>query len=97
MGMVRMTGKRFTVDEDGYFDKINHRYVTIDYLMDLVNRLDEENKQFRIEKDTAQKQHSYELDKKLEYKSELIDLKKENQALKRRLMIMQDKVKGLMK
>ena len=35
--------KRFTVDEDGYFDKINHRYVTIDYLMDLVNMLDEEN------------------------------------------------------
>lgn len=38
-----MTAKRFTVDEDGYFDKINHRYVTIDYLMDLVNMLDEEN------------------------------------------------------
>ena len=38
-----MTGKRFTVDEDGYFDRINHRYVTIDYLMDLVNMLDEEN------------------------------------------------------
>ena len=43
-----MTEKRFTVDSDGkYWDSINHRYVTIDYLMDLANHLTMENEQLK--------------------------------------------------
>ena len=41
--------------------------------------------QLPIEKDTIQKQHSYELTKKLEYKSKLIDTQKQNQELKQLL------------
>ena len=37
--------KRFTIDENGkYFDKKEMRYVTVDYLMDLVNRQDQQIK-----------------------------------------------------
>ena len=43
--------------------------------------LEKENEQLQIEKDTIQKQYSYELTKKLEYKSKMIDLKKGNKTL----------------
>ena len=47
-----MTEKeRFTVDSDGnYWDKINHRYVNLDYLFRLVDELDTklDNKQHTI-------------------------------------------------
>ena len=55
MGGHETMTKRFTVDENGYFDKQAMRYVTIDYLMDLVNEQDqrikeltEDNKQYEI-------------------------------------------------
>lgn len=55
MGGNETMTKRFTVDEKGYFDKQAMRYVTIDYLMDLVNEQDqkikeltEDNKQYEI-------------------------------------------------
>ena len=41
--------KRFTVDEKGYFDKKAMRYVTIDYLMDLVNGQDQKIKELEQE------------------------------------------------
>ena len=41
MGGHETMTKRFTVDEKGYFDKKAMRYVTIDYLMDLVNEQDQ--------------------------------------------------------
>lgn len=45
-----MTEKRFTIDSDGkYWDKINQKYVTIDYLMDLSNYLIKENEQLKDE------------------------------------------------
>lgn len=47
-----MTEKeRFTVDSDGkYWDKINHKYVNLDYLFRLVEELDSklDNKQYTI-------------------------------------------------
>jgi hypothetical protein len=44
MGGNETMTKRFTVDEKGYFDKKAMRYVTIDYLMDLVNEQDQQIK-----------------------------------------------------
>ena len=41
--------KRFTVDEKGYFDKKAMRYVTVDYLMDLVNGQDQQIKGLKKE------------------------------------------------
>ena len=40
--------KRFTVDENGYFDKQAMRYVTIDYLMDLLNEQDQQIKEYKM-------------------------------------------------
>jgi hypothetical protein len=45
MGGNETMTKRFTVDEKGYFDKKAMRYVTIDYLMDLVNEQDQRIKE----------------------------------------------------
>lgn len=45
MGGNETMTKRFTVDEKGYFDKKAMRYVTIDYLMDLVNGQDQQIKE----------------------------------------------------
>lgn len=42
MGGDETMTKRFTVDENGYFDKQAMRYVTIDYLMDLLNEQDQQ-------------------------------------------------------
>ena len=46
MGGNETMTKRFTIDENGkYFDKKEMRYVTVDYLMDLVNRQDQKIKE----------------------------------------------------
>ena len=43
-----MTAKRFTVDSDGkYWDKLSNKYVTIDHLFYLVEKLEEENEQLK--------------------------------------------------
>jgi hypothetical protein len=45
-----MTDERFTVDSDGkYWDRIEKRYVTIDNLFTLVEKLDRENEQLKEE------------------------------------------------
>ena len=45
-----MTEKRFTIDGDGkWWDKKEHKYVTIDHLFDLVEKLDKENEQLKKE------------------------------------------------
>ena len=51
--------KRFTVDEKGYFDKKAMRYVTIDYLMDLVN---EQDQQIKETKDAFYEAHKQQQD-----------------------------------
>ena len=66
---------------------MTEKRLNIDLIEDLfvreeLIRLYEENEQLQIEKDTLKKQHTYELTKKLEYKSKLTDLKKENKQLK---------------
>ena len=88
-----MTEKRFTetvstgiVTDNVTGKEYNCEMRIDDELLELLNELHEENEQLRIEKDTIQKQHSYELNKKLEYKSKLIDLKKENEQLKQALI-----------
>ena len=46
--MIRMTAKRFTVDSDGkYWDTVSKKYVTIDHLFYLVEKLEKENEQLR--------------------------------------------------
>lgn len=88
-----MIKKRFTCDNDYYKGLILKDNLTNEILEEdgiggydnacnKLNELADENEQLRIEKDTIQKQHSYELTKKLQYKSKLIDLKKENEQLK---------------
>lgn len=47
MGGNETMTKRFTVDEKGYFDKKAMRYVTVDYLMDLVNGQDQQIKELK--------------------------------------------------
>lgn len=43
-----MTAKRFTVDSDGkYWDRESNKYVTIDHLFYLVEKLEEENEQLK--------------------------------------------------
>ena len=43
-----MTANRFTVDSDGkYWDRLSHKYVTIDHLFYLVEKLEKENKQLK--------------------------------------------------
>ena len=45
-----MTAKRFTVDSDGkYWDRLSHKYVTIDHLFYLVEKLEKENEQLKEE------------------------------------------------
>ena len=85
--------KQFTFDRDTVAPNIKTPIVfkeegerlSIGEVLDKLNDLYEENQELLIEKDTIQKQHLYELTKKLEYKSELIDLKKENEQLKEKL------------
>lgn len=67
-------------DYQAFADSLNG-----DEVVKLLNVLNDKNDQLRIAKDNIQKQHSYELIKKLEYKSELIDLKKENEELKKHI------------
>ena len=71
MGGNETMTKRFTVDEKGYFDKKAMRYVTIDYLMDLVNGQDQQIKE--LTNDNKQ------------YKILVDSLKDKNQKLKLRL------------
>ena len=43
-----MTAKRFTVDSDGkYWDTVSNKYVTIDHLFYLVEKLEKENEQLK--------------------------------------------------
>ena len=43
-----MTAKRFTVDNDGkYWDRLSNKYVTIDHLFFLVEKLEKENEQLK--------------------------------------------------
>lgn len=88
-----MIEKRFQIDDEGDITEFKSDGKWIDCwqyangkhwesLCDKLNHLYEENEQIQIEKDTLNKQHTYELTKKLEYKSKLIDLKKENEQLK---------------
>ena len=43
-----MTAKRFTVDSDGkYWDTVSKKYVTIDHLFYLVEKLEKENEQLK--------------------------------------------------
>lgn len=43
-----MTAKRFTVDSDGkYWDTISNKYVTVDHLFYLVEKLEKENEQLK--------------------------------------------------
>lgn len=45
-----MTAKRFTVDSDGkWWDRVSHKYVTIDHLFYLVEELEKENEQLKEE------------------------------------------------
>lgn len=81
-----------TISENEFDEKVEYEdyqafadSLTGDEVVELLNELHEKNEQLRIEKDTIQKQHSYELYKKLQYKSKLIDLKKENEQLKKRI------------
>ena len=83
-----MTGKRFSHNGVVIIDHLKKDLIYINGKEDLlelaeyVDKLQEENEQLQIEKDTLKKQHTYELTKKLEYKSKLTDLKKENKQLK---------------
>jgi len=88
-----MTGKRFKLGD--YSNNLQEIWFDEDYIIvrqddaerlcELLNNFNNENKQLTIEKDTIQKQHSYELTKKLEYKSKLIDTQKQNHELKQLL------------
>ena len=47
-----MTAKRFTVDSDGnWWDRVSHKYVTIDHLFYLVEKLEKENEKLKSELD----------------------------------------------
>ena len=78
--MIRMTSKRFYRNRGTIWE--NDKSMSLGEVEDKLNALYEENEQLQIEKNTLKKQHTYELTKKLEYKSKLTDLKKENKQLK---------------
>ena len=80
-----MTDKRLFGVVKGHREHITDhtgRLYSDSEVADLLNTVHEENEQLQIEKNTLKKQHTYELTKKLEYKSKLTDLKKENKQLK---------------
>ena len=46
--MEQLTANRFTVDSDGkYWDRLSNKYVTIDHLFYLVEKLEKENEQLK--------------------------------------------------
>ena len=105
-----MTEKRFTIDSDGkYFDKLTQKYVTIDYLFDLVNELnDEVNLQQTIIKMKREQLNSLKAENEqlkqtidrltldnTKQKKVLNATKKENEQLKQQLQDCKDKYNHL--
>ena len=83
-----MSEKRFEyIPLDGFED--NGEFITPHQVVNLLNEYYEENMELK-----SKSKMIYERDA---YKKSYEDLKEENKELKRRLVIMEDKVKGLMK
>ena len=71
-----MTAKRFTVDSDGkYWDIVSKKYVTIDHLFYVVEKMEKENEQLRT------KNNAYIQDIEV-FKEENTHLKLKNEELK---------------
>lgn len=69
-----MTAKRFTVDSDGkYWDRESNKYVTIDHLFYLVEKLEKENEQLKSS-DTI-----------TDLETEIMNLKEENKFLRNKV------------
>lgn len=94
-----MTSKRFTVDSDGkWWDIVSHKYVTIDHLFYLVEKLEKENEQLlkeKIDAETKLYKANEQLLMQMDYDNlckenqdmefELIKIKKENEQLKKEI------------
>ena len=71
-----MTANRFTVDSDGkYWDRLSHKYVTIDHLFYLVEKLEKENEELK-------KQREELFIRERDTKNDWRELKQENEKLK---------------
>ena len=79
--------KRFTVDSDGkYWDRLSNKYVTIDHLFYLVEKLEKESEQLKY----SLSAHMVDLNN---YKGRCSALEQENESLKEENKFLQNKVK----